>query len=473
MRIQTYRANTRPVIVRVRDAKQPRDITGATFVLTIASVENPTGIGTQLGQVAGVIVDAEGGVVRFSPPHVVAGEHWYDVEMTAADATIETIVKGRWSVAEPVNQGTSVVIAPGHPPIRRAIDYPSLQAFFDAAQEGDVLDWRGTHYGENVVVKGDKCTHLAGTIRTRSTVTINAENSTFNGHLWVIGLRTVQDLPADNYDRRVVTRGIHIDNCKHTVFDKISVEGCLREGIYAVGSIGMHLGTVRAKDCGSAAGGAVQFRLEIPFTRDVSADTGGPTSQVTQRSTLVVPLGAADDLLGDAQHQDIILIDDGTSLRPHTVRAVATSADGLSTEVTIYPWPDVSVTSGTLISSHGAALQVAGADMAGVGADSVTGFRTGIGLLAGSLYGGYIGGLTVNGGTGIGLQVAQRDAGGVRGHLIGAGHFEATVWDIVKLSRVVDNIVRVFVTTIPKDESKYVVVPPNGVTLSGITVEGS
>ena len=76
------------------------DITGATFLLTVNTVRDPTvspPVGTELFQVVGVIFDAPAGKVRFAPTSVDTdldpGKYFYDVQMTAG-GQVTTVLKG-------------------------------------------------------------------------------------------------------------------------------------------------------------------------------------------------------------------------------------------------------------------------------------------------------------------------------------------------------------------------------------------
>ena len=109
-KIIRYRGDTTPIDITVKDPKTKKevDITGATFLLTVNSLENPPDDTTQLFQSTGTIVDDPvNGQVTF-PIDAPAGDqtpadYYYDIQMTSPSG-VKTIVKDVYKVIQDVTK---------------------------------------------------------------------------------------------------------------------------------------------------------------------------------------------------------------------------------------------------------------------------------------------------------------------------------------------------------------------------------
>ena len=85
----------------------PVDLTGASVVMTVATAENPTDETTKLFEVAGVVDDVAPGRVHFTPTAInngVAGQYFYDVQVTDAAGNIRTPIKSRYTITQDITK---------------------------------------------------------------------------------------------------------------------------------------------------------------------------------------------------------------------------------------------------------------------------------------------------------------------------------------------------------------------------------
>lgn len=107
--ITRVRGDTYPFTFTIKDSGGAAvNITGCSFVLTVASLENPPDATTNVLQLAGTLADAAGGVVRFHPSALDAdkppGTYYFDVQMTDSVADVRTVVKGRYLVLQDITK---------------------------------------------------------------------------------------------------------------------------------------------------------------------------------------------------------------------------------------------------------------------------------------------------------------------------------------------------------------------------------
>ena len=107
--IYRYRGDTAPDRVTVRDTDgEIVNITDYTFLLTVNSNKAPSGTSGQVMQVAGVITNAAGGTVVFSPTaqqaDILPGKYYYDVQMTDSDGMILTILFGAYIIRQDITK---------------------------------------------------------------------------------------------------------------------------------------------------------------------------------------------------------------------------------------------------------------------------------------------------------------------------------------------------------------------------------
>jgi len=100
-----YRGDTAKLIFNLKDSTGAAfDGTGRTYLLSVNSLEEPPDGTTQIFQVAGVVATTQ---VSFTPttPNVAnVISAFFDIQETAADATILTIAKGAFLILQDVTK---------------------------------------------------------------------------------------------------------------------------------------------------------------------------------------------------------------------------------------------------------------------------------------------------------------------------------------------------------------------------------
>lgn len=102
--ITIYRGDSYPIVLTIKDSATslPLDLTSCSLLLTVDTLENPPDATTKVFQVVGVLdADPTTGVVVFTPTTAdtaVAGDYYYDVQLTDADGNVRTIVKSTFTV---------------------------------------------------------------------------------------------------------------------------------------------------------------------------------------------------------------------------------------------------------------------------------------------------------------------------------------------------------------------------------------
>ncbi len=84
------------------------DITGFTFKLTVNSEKEPTNQDNEQFTIVGVITDAPGGLVAFSPTSVdtdiTPGTYYYDVEQINTDSAKKTLIVAKVTIVQDITK---------------------------------------------------------------------------------------------------------------------------------------------------------------------------------------------------------------------------------------------------------------------------------------------------------------------------------------------------------------------------------
>ena len=106
--IERKRGDTYPVELTVTDsAGTAIDITSYTFLLTVDPEKAPTADTNNLFQLTGVITDATGGVVTFTPTASntdAVGTYYYDIQMTDSGGLISTLDSGKFKLVQDITK---------------------------------------------------------------------------------------------------------------------------------------------------------------------------------------------------------------------------------------------------------------------------------------------------------------------------------------------------------------------------------
>lgn len=97
--ITRARGDTRRIQKTVKENGVAINIENWTFMLTISREEDPLDVTEEVAQIAGVLVEAGNGTVKFTPTLADVdwvGVYFYDIEAVDSDGGISTLDKGRW-----------------------------------------------------------------------------------------------------------------------------------------------------------------------------------------------------------------------------------------------------------------------------------------------------------------------------------------------------------------------------------------
>ena len=103
------RGDRNPYVIQVVDKKtgEPIDITGFTFLLAVDPSNEPSNSSNNIMQMDGVITDAIGGTVKFTPTVEEAnnfGDFFYDIQMTDAGSLPRTIEHGKFILKQDISK---------------------------------------------------------------------------------------------------------------------------------------------------------------------------------------------------------------------------------------------------------------------------------------------------------------------------------------------------------------------------------
>lgn len=303
-----------------------------------------------------------------------------------------------------------------------------VAADFVASLDGPVIfDWsQGPGDGvwdldRSVVLQMPEGAHVRpGSVRVEpgttleSALFISGRSTTWDGYVRVTGTGSAV------YEQRTVTDLVWLGDVSYARFDGFDLKQARRDCLagFPSGSnlISTDLGSIRVRDCGSAALPGHVSTVELDYTARV--DTGGPTS-VAQRTSLTIPDGVDGAIALGAlvYHED----------RVHYVYSAG------PTSLEVYPQLAGAAATGQLVSAHGAGVKLRGGNTTG-NRGMLDCIRAGVCLADSGLYGGTWS--VVAQASGVGLQIgANPGAAHLRGWY--TGHFElpATRRSGVKVQR--------------------------------------
>ena len=228
------------------------------------------------------------------------------------------------------------------------------------------------------------------------------------------------------YPVRQWDTGIWLRNSAQCRWDMVKVSGFKRWGIEFDpefnsadynNNIGARFGRVYGNNNGSACDRA-GFNFSVGFT--ASARTGSAGS-IGQRTELT--LGAGHDVL---RVDDIIRDDAG---HYHVI------LEKVGNVVSVFPWIVSTAATGTITSCHGGAMRVRGKDVAGAGADHLSGVLNGATLDIGNSLHGTEWGNVIQEGGGLGTVIGTVNGANL-GHTIAHMHSEGNSLDLLSVGLV-------------------------------------
>lgn len=107
--ITRYRGDTYADVFTLKNAqtKQPLNLTGHTFVMTLDPNKAPTSTATNLYSITGTILDAAAGTVEFAPSSTQAnnvGKYFYDIQMVDGQGRKRTILTGKYTYTQDIGK---------------------------------------------------------------------------------------------------------------------------------------------------------------------------------------------------------------------------------------------------------------------------------------------------------------------------------------------------------------------------------
>lgn len=109
--ITVYRGDSWPLVVTVKNSSTglPINVTGFQFKLTVDRKQNPTTSPspTKVFDVGGVVTNGAAGEVTFtrtSVNHAIAGEFYYDIQMTNSLGNVRTIDKDVYIINQDITK---------------------------------------------------------------------------------------------------------------------------------------------------------------------------------------------------------------------------------------------------------------------------------------------------------------------------------------------------------------------------------
>lgn len=263
-----------------------------------------------------------------------------------------------------------------------ADDTAALQAFFSHIAANDV----GTAYCSGNFRVSSGLTLGTGTVLTKHivgdlTITATAPIETlleidgfgagvWNGNLDLIGTGSV------SYASRTCGTGLLITRCGRAVFDRISATAFNRFGVHVTSDAGVggnttlvNLGNVVLRDCGT--GYPTGSNLTSSWSNPVQSGSSGSPSQRVVIDVTTLPPDRTDP---------ICVFINGEAYYVYSV-------DRVNSKLTLFPWIDNTLSSGTLEYVTGAGVYVVGSDAGIVNLDMVDATRCSVGLWTDALYG--------------------------------------------------------------------------------------
>ncbi|WP_425404639.1 hypothetical protein [Hwanghaeella sp.] len=102
------RGDTRAFEFEMKQGGAAYDITGFSYLLTVNPRRSPADDTEQAFQLAGVVVDGPGGVVRFPitapAAALLPGVYFYDVQETDDAGEDLTVIAGTWTVRQDITK---------------------------------------------------------------------------------------------------------------------------------------------------------------------------------------------------------------------------------------------------------------------------------------------------------------------------------------------------------------------------------
>lgn len=229
----------------------------------------------------------------------------------------------------------------------------------------------------------------------------------------ITGKLYLQCVGSTTWSGRGNYHGIIFDNCQYLTVDYLFVLYAMWNGVDAINSTFLHIKQLATAYCGSA-GGIGAIGTSTAYSSFTNTDSSGSTSQTSIINVSSIPDGLT---IGECWARI------GSDL--YYIRAI----DRVANTVTVYPWVDATLPSGTLYYIGGCGFVVNGdCQMVRIDAHQPTG--CGIGMFGKILYPPIVGAFTSQA-CGVAYMLAAESNGSVGGS-IQHGYFESNTFDFVQ-----------------------------------------
>lgn len=310
-----------------------------------------------------------------------------------------------------------------------ANDTAAVQAFFDyiaannvgtAYCDGKFLISSGVYYGDGVSQVATL--QIVGSAEFIASTAIDTlvdfRSSSFLG--WSGTLR-VTGTGGTTYASRTCRVGINIATSGTATSSRMTFDVILARFFYDTGvsiessSTLTNLGNVKSLYCGS---GRTGFSLTANWSNPIDSGTSNSTNQSTVINVTALPPAVLET-------PTIVNI----SGQPYYV----VSVDTTNSRLTVFPWVDSTLSSGSLIYMFGGGVHIKGADAGIIGANQIDSIGCGFGLWTTSLYGPIVNRL-VSQNCGAGFAYGLNVSASSVGFTLNGYYAEANEFDLVKVT---------------------------------------
>ncbi|QMP81465.1 tail fiber protein [Escherichia phage vB_EcoM_APEC] len=234
---------------------------------------------------------------------------------------------------------------------------------------------------------------------------------------------------SNSYNSRTCRVGVQISSpgkaSPRNKYTAITANNFKEFGVFANGVASLSsLGFIRSSNCGSGKKTA-GYSLTSNFSNATNSGSSGSVSQLTTLDVDTLP--SSDLASANTNTLPLQAIINGT---PYYIQSI----DRVNNKITIFPWIEPSITSGTLTYMFGGAVCVNGRDSSVLGIEMIDAVNCGAALVSGALYPPVVERIVsqVNGAA---LVLGQNPASAMIGGSVGTLYCENNDFDLIRVTR--------------------------------------